>query len=198
MPRWTATHPAYFSFNERDDFDDHWDRINASAIRNSMSRAELYRHLFLLGLEQDELLHANENNVSSLENAMIRHRALLRKRRKTFEQMHELSKEMGRDNFISWYMDQDDCDMELLNTFIEEQTEYYATLPWNEHAKIWLHNKLGDGNSHATQDMRQAALAEGVIDESVGDWNKLKQLAWRLGLTSETDYGYWKWPEKMD
>lgn len=198
MTRWTATHPAYFGFNERDDYDDHWDRVNNSAIRNSMSRAELYRHLFLLGLEQDELLHASENNVSSIENAMIRCRASLRQRRKTFEHMHELSKEMGRDNFIAWYMDQDDCNMELLNAFIEEETEYYATLPWSEQAKVWLYGHLQDGNPYTTQDIHNAAIQAGVIDESVGDWTKLKQLAWRMGLSGGADYGYWKLPSKMD
>lgn len=67
-----------------------------------------------------------------------------------------------------------------------------AITPWSKIATTWLcDTALVDNELHATQEVRTLAINDGIIDNSVQEWNKLRQLAHRKGLDG-VERGFWQ------
>lgn len=194
MPSYSRTYPPTFRFDDMESCNDFHGRVMKILEENQMSFSEGYRLIFEAGIESLEQQRVEDGRASSLESAIIKERAKTREWEKLFEDLEFLYQRKGDDEFYQWYLAQPDCDMELLEEFRRRQDTKKAHLPWSEQARSWLFKELQDGNPYQTSEIRAKAIQEGVITEDPEDWNKLRQLAWRNGMTGEADHGWWCLP----
>jgi hypothetical protein len=71
--------------------------------------------------------------------------------------------------------------------------EYRVEIPaWHKKTLTWLNDVvLEDGLPHATDEIHQRAIDDGIIPNGQSDWARLRQLAWRERLTTG-EKGYWQ------
>jgi plasmid stabilization system protein ParE len=84
-----------------------------------------------------------------------------------------------------------------VDAFLENYRLTIPARPWAEMALDWLNGLLTDnGLEMPTDQIRSQAIAERIIDDSAADWDKLRQLASRNGLTGGR-HGHWSLPVRI-
>jgi len=64
-------------------------------------------------------------------------------------------------------------------------------LSWAEEARRWLDIQLMDHEPHTTASIREAAEEDGIVSGEE-DWNKMRVIASREGLSSAAGHGKWR------
>lgn len=105
---------------------------------------------------------------------------------------------IGLDDFVAF------CEEEgiinwtrALEDYNTELFEQKTKAPWSEAAGDWLAEFLGDGKTHHVNEVKEEAIASGIIDDTDDntidrDWNKLKVLASRKGNSAKGVRGWWE------
>jgi hypothetical protein len=92
------------------------------------------------------------------------------------------------DEFEQWAMDSH-FDNKLINAVLFRRQ--VGSQSWHTSAKNWLMSvALVDGNPHSTDEVKQCAIDDKIIDGTELMWSRLRRLASRENLTTN-EYGYW-------
>lgn len=106
----------------------------------------------------------------------------------------EVYEMMSHEEFLAWAKE-DEIPEEYVERVVQKCSWRNPDMGWSSRADSWLRERLADGSPCTTEQIRQDAIATGLISQDPGDWSKLKQLAWRRGYTTSASYAEWKLPD---
>jgi hypothetical protein len=169
--------------------------LNVVGKEKSPSRA--YAAIFERGVEAVEA-EMRDGGESHEDSEVAQALEEIRKAKERKRRLAELYESMGLDQFVGW------CEERGIDWegFLDEYQLFRQSEPqsWSEKASSWLRDFLRDGERHHTDEIKEAAIAKGIIDHSDDhtfkrDWGKLRQVAHREGLTTG-EKGCWQYKPK--
>jgi len=195
MSNWEAYHHIRTTKRgTRDEIREFIDNINLIVNKSGQSESQIYLDFIEESLERRVLEIAESDECDPIRARSIRLRVAASQRARRFREFDDVYNDVGQEQFIR-LCQESDVPEEDVQEYLLSRHWSNDNLPWSERAKSWIAEHLADGNPYPTEEIRQALIEDGLIDESKRDWARARKTAERMQVSGNADQGYWRLPK---
>lgn len=167
-------------------------KYRVTAINNALgvSKTETINRIFEAGLAQLEKECKGE--VDDMDRGLAERIQQIEREQQIIDSLAKIYSATQPEEFVQ-FCENNKVPDELVDRFLMQYTWRNDDQKWSSRAHGFLHELLFDGNMRPTKEIREMAVTAGIIEDNALEWQRLRTVASREGLTNCPQHGHWQY-----
>lgn len=166
-------------------------RYRVAAMQNALhvTKTECCNRIFEAGLAQLE--KENAESIDQTAKVFAEKKRELDEQQQLMDQMTEFYASMPLEDFLQ-FCKKAEVKEEIVDKFLENYTWRNEDQRWASRADNFLREVLINNEQVPVSKIKEMAIAQGIIEDTATDWQRMKTLASRHGFTNCPKYAHWQ------